>query len=71
MFWTLAKRRDRGTDGEGQWIVVSIEQVKEGAHELKDELVVTPDSDEKTMRDQAMVEGATAGNPDYKIKTGK
>ncbi|TML95142.1 MAG: hypothetical protein E6G05_15755, partial [Actinobacteria bacterium] len=59
-FWTLAKRRDRGADGEGQWIVVSIEQVKEGAHELKDELVVTPDSDEKTMRDQAMVEGATA-----------
>ena len=40
--------------------MVSIEQVKEGAHELKDELVVTPDSDEKTMRDQAMVEGATA-----------
>lgn len=59
-YWTLAKRADQETDGEGKWIVLSIEQVKEGAHELKDELVVTPESDEKTMRDQAMVEGATA-----------
>ena len=59
-YWTLAKRKDQETGGEARWIVVSIEQVKEGAHELKEDIVATPDADEKAMRDQALVEGATA-----------
>jgi predicted lipid-binding transport protein (Tim44 family) len=59
-YWTLAKRGGQTRGGGARWIVVSIEQVKEGAHELKEELVATPDSDEKGMRDQALVEGAAA-----------
>jgi predicted lipid-binding transport protein (Tim44 family) len=55
-YWTLAKRKD----AEGEWTVESIEQVKEGAHELTEDIVPTPEYDEKAMRDQALVEGATA-----------
>jgi predicted lipid-binding transport protein (Tim44 family) len=59
-YWTLAKRGGQQGDGGGAWTVLSIEQVKEGAHELKDEIVATPDADEGAMRDEALVEGATA-----------
>ncbi len=59
-YWTLAKRRDLKTDRGAEWIVMSIEQVKEGAHELTEEIVATPDSDEKAMHDEALVEGASA-----------
>jgi predicted lipid-binding transport protein (Tim44 family) len=59
-YWTLAKRGDHEKDGGITWTVLSIEQVKEGAHELKEEIVATPDADESAMRDEALVEGATA-----------
>lgn len=59
-YWTLAKRGGQGTDGEPQWILVSIQQAKEGDHELTDEILATPELDETAMRDQALVEGAAA-----------
>ncbi len=60
-YWTLAKRGDQQQeDGGNTWTVLSIEQVQEGGHELKDEIVATPDADESAMRDEALVEGATA-----------
>jgi predicted lipid-binding transport protein (Tim44 family) len=52
-FWTLGKRR-------GRWILVSIEQGAEGAHVMAQDLVATPWSDEQSMRDEALVEGAVA-----------
>ena len=56
-YWTLAKRE---LDGELRWIVESIEQEKEGEHELTEEIVATPEDDEGAMRDEALVEGAAA-----------
>ncbi len=56
-YWTLAKRE---VDGEVHWILESIEQEKEGGHELSDEIVATPEDDEGAMRDEALVEGAAA-----------
>jgi predicted lipid-binding transport protein (Tim44 family) len=56
-YWTLAKRDSRG---EARWILESIEQAKEGDHELYSEIVPTPEYDESAMRDQALVEGAAA-----------
>ncbi len=52
-FWTLARRGNR-------WILVSIEQGSEGAHGLSDEIVATPWSDDRGLRDQALVEQAVA-----------
>ena len=52
-FWTLGKRR-------GRWILVSIEQGAEGTHAMEQQLVATPWSDEQSMRDEALVEGAVA-----------
>ena len=51
-FWTLAKR-DRG------WIVVSIEQSAEGAHQWDSEIVPSPWSDSR-VADEAIVETALA-----------
>jgi predicted lipid-binding transport protein (Tim44 family) len=52
-FWTLGLRG-------GHWILVSIEQGAEGVHALSDEIVASPWSDERRMRDEALVEGAVA-----------
>jgi predicted lipid-binding transport protein (Tim44 family) len=52
-FWTL--QRD-----ENQWYVASIEQDKEGRHQMDDAIVASAWSDETTMRDAALVEGAVA-----------
>jgi predicted lipid-binding transport protein (Tim44 family) len=52
-YWTLGK-------SEKRWTVLSIEQGAEGEHELREDLVATPWSDEKALRDEAMVEGAVA-----------
>jgi predicted lipid-binding transport protein (Tim44 family) len=57
-YWTLGKHEVPGTDGEYRWILISIQQAKEGDHELSEEMVVTPDADETAMRDEALVEGA-------------
>jgi predicted lipid-binding transport protein (Tim44 family) len=58
-YWTLAKRVEEG-GGDPRWICISIEQRVEGEHELQEEIVATPDSDEAAMHDEAMVEGAAA-----------
>jgi len=42
------------------WILLSIEQGAEGEHELSEELVASPWSNERAMRDDALVEGAVA-----------
>jgi len=52
-FWTLKR------DG-ARWILSSIEQGAEGAHALTEQLVASPWSDEQTMRDEALIEGAMA-----------
>jgi predicted lipid-binding transport protein (Tim44 family) len=52
-FWTLGRRGDH-------WLLVSIEQASEGKHVLDEQVVATPWSDERGMRDQALVEGAVA-----------
>ncbi|CAB4870022.1 unannotated protein [freshwater metagenome] len=54
-YWTLAKR-------EGRWILTSIEQNVEGAHNLSAPLVPSPWADER-VRDEAVLEGAAAGAP--------
>lgn len=53
-FWTLV----RGAGG--RWILGSIEQGAEGQHALGEQIVATPWSDEQSMRDEALVEGAVA-----------
>jgi hypothetical protein len=52
-YWTLGKRGTR-------WVLVSIEQGAEGEHRLDEALVASPWSDDSTLRDQALVEGAVA-----------
>jgi predicted lipid-binding transport protein (Tim44 family) len=53
-FWTLKR------DDHGRWILASIEQGAEGAHVLDQQIVADALSDETGMRDEALVEGATA-----------
>jgi predicted lipid-binding transport protein (Tim44 family) len=53
-YWTLGKRADGG------WMVLSIEQDKEGAHHLDSDIVASPWGDDKRLRDEALVEGAVA-----------
>lgn len=50
-FWTLARRG-------GRWVLQSVEQGAEGAHALDEPLVPTPWADERSLRDQVLVEGA-------------
>jgi predicted lipid-binding transport protein (Tim44 family) len=52
-YWTLGKR-------DGHWILLSIEQGAEGEHALDEEIVASPWADDRTMRDEALVEGAVA-----------
>lgn len=60
-FWTLGKPPpDRSGAARLDWMLLSIEQGSEGQHELEQELVASPWSDERSMRDQALVEGAVA-----------
>ncbi len=51
-YWTLTKR-------DGRWRLLSIEQLKEGAHNLESELVASPWSDDR-LREDAVLEGAAA-----------
>jgi len=50
-FWTLTKR-------DGRWILQSIEQGAEGAHQLGEQIVAAPWGDQQAMRDEALVQGA-------------
>ncbi len=52
-YWTLGK-------GRGGWKLLSVEQRAEGEHHLHGELVATPWSDTGYLRDEALVEGASA-----------
>jgi predicted lipid-binding transport protein (Tim44 family) len=52
-FWTLGKRG-------GDWVVVSIEQDREGAHHLSAPLVAVPESDSARLRADAVMEVAAA-----------
>jgi predicted lipid-binding transport protein (Tim44 family) len=52
-YWTLGKR-------DGHWILLSIEQGAEGEHALDEEIVASPWADDRSMRDEALVEGAVA-----------
>ena len=52
-FWTLQRPK-------GHWVLASIEDGKEGKHALDEQIVATPWSDERGLRDQALVEGAVA-----------
>ena len=54
-YWTLGKR-----PGDGNWMLLSIEQRAEGEHHLSGEVVVTPWDDTARLRDEALVEGAAA-----------
>ena len=52
-YWTLVRRGQH-------WMLGSIEQGTEGTHHLEDQIVATPWSDEQALRDEALVEQATA-----------
>ncbi|HVP03524.1 MAG TPA: TIM44-like domain-containing protein [Solirubrobacteraceae bacterium] len=52
-YWTLGKR-------DGRWILISIEQDREGLHNLDAPIVASPWGDEQRLRDAALVEGAVA-----------
>ena len=53
-FWTLRR------NANGRWVVSSIEQGAEGAHVLQEDIVAGAESDDKSMRDEALIEGAVA-----------
>ena len=50
-YWTLGKR-------QGEWVVVSIEQEREGAHHLAAPLVASPEGDSDRIRAEAVMEVA-------------
>jgi predicted lipid-binding transport protein (Tim44 family) len=52
-YWTLERRGEH-------WVLASIESGAEGEHSLQDKIVQTHWSDEQSMRDEALVEGAVA-----------
>ena len=45
-YWTLGKNPHKQGEADLDWILISIEQEKEGAHELKEKIVATPWSDD-------------------------
>src|SRR5436189_73353 len=49
-YWTLSKR-------DGRWALLSVEQDREGAHNLQDEIVASPWADSR-LRDESLVEQA-------------
>lgn len=63
-YWTLAKR-------DGRWVVVSIEQEKEGSHQLDGELVATPSADLGRLRDESLVELAEQDRLPSNANTGE
>ena len=55
-YWTLAKR-------DGHWIVASIEQEREGRHQLSEPIIATPWSDDARLQEQSLAEQAAAEKP--------
>ncbi|QEC46504.1 hypothetical protein FSW04_02190 [Baekduia soli] len=56
-FWTLGKRA-------GDWVLVSVEQEREGAHHLASPLVAAPEGDDARLRADAVMELAAADRVD-------
>lgn len=52
-YWSLGKRA-------GEWVVISIEQDREGAHHLSEPLVAVPEGDSARLRAEAVMEVAAA-----------
>jgi hypothetical protein len=52
-FWTLGKR-------DGGWILLSIEQDREGRHQLDAPIVASPWGDDRRLRDESLTELASA-----------
>jgi predicted lipid-binding transport protein (Tim44 family) len=52
-FWTLGKRA-------GEWVLVSVEQEREGAHHLSAPLVAAPEGDDLRLRADAVMQVAAA-----------
>jgi predicted lipid-binding transport protein (Tim44 family) len=61
-WWTLARRN-------GGWIVVSIESEAEGRHHLDSEIVAVPEADDARLRDESLIEVATADAAPAGVKT--
>src|SRR5947209_1085152 len=58
-YWTLEKPDALGrTAGAPEWILLSIEQDKEGIHELDEPIVASPWSDTERIREKAVTEQA-------------
>jgi predicted lipid-binding transport protein (Tim44 family) len=55
-YWTLGKR-------DGHWIVVSIEQQREGRHQLSEPIIATPWSDTDRLQEASLAELAAAEKP--------
>jgi predicted lipid-binding transport protein (Tim44 family) len=55
-YWTMGKR-------DGHWVVVSIEQEREGRHELSEPIIATPWSDTDRLQEQSLAEQAAAEKP--------
>jgi predicted lipid-binding transport protein (Tim44 family) len=55
-FWTLGK-------SNGHWIVVSIEQEREGRHQLSEPIIATPWADTERLQEQSLAEQAAAEKP--------
>ena len=53
-FWTLKRTAN------GRWVLASVEQGAEGSHVLDEDIIATADYDEKSMHDEAVIEGAVA-----------
>ena len=53
-FWTLRR------NANGHWVLASVEQGAEGAHVLNEDIVASAEADDKSMRDEALIEGAVA-----------
>jgi predicted lipid-binding transport protein (Tim44 family) len=53
-FWVLAK------GSSGNWVLQSIEQGAEGEHLLGEDLLASPWSNDRAMRDESLLEGAVA-----------
>ena len=55
-YWTLGKR-------DGLWVVVSIEQEREGRHELSEPIIATPWSDTERLQEESLAEQAAEEKP--------
>ena len=55
-YWTLGKR-------DGHWIVVSIEQDREGRHELSEPIIATPWADSTRLQEESLAEQAASEKP--------